>query len=312
MRKRILISVVTVLLACPAFAQRPAPGVDARLTVPDTVTLPGVPFDMWIDVQNHSDVTIAVGLYPSFLVRTETGSFEIRPSRNGGPATPILLRDGDDNAVDYLELKPGARQTLALPIDFELGGPLPFSDSRLSPPGRYGFAVRLDPWPNVPAPIAFLGSVSTNEVVIDRELKNESDKKVWQRMLELGNGKWTPWRDWPAGNLRAGMKLIPEILAKYPDSNYVPYALLASSFGSITQKHLDLLLSAIQRFPNSPVMELLHVEALGTAISAHNLGEIYQREHAAVAASKRPTTRLRAFGREDVVRPCPPEYDCEP
>jgi hypothetical protein len=32
---------------------------------------------------------------------------------------------------------------------------------------------------------------------------------------------------------------------------------------------------------------------------------------AKVNRSNRPTTRIRVFGREDVVKePCPPEYDC--
>src|ERR1043165_6209095 len=58
---------LTVLLATiSVLAQRSAPGVDAKLVIPDTTTLPGVPFDMWIEVQNRSDVTIAVGLCPSF------------------------------------------------------------------------------------------------------------------------------------------------------------------------------------------------------------------------------------------------------
>lgn len=298
-------------LATSILAQRPAPGIDAKLIIPDTTTLPGVPFDMWIDVQNRSDVTITIGLRASFLIRTQDGStIEIGPAE--GIPTLTLLRDADGVAIPYLDLAPGAKQTLPIPIERDLEGPLPFWDARLSPPGRYGIGVRLDRWPNMPAPAAFLGSVYTDDVTIDRTLQNDSDKKVWQRMLELSKGRWTPARYWPASGSGPGNTLHSEILTKYPDSNYVPYALLAASFGSATQKHLNLLLGAIQRFPTSPVIELLHLDAYGTAITTHNLGDVYQHERAAVQAAKRPTTRLRAFGREDVVKPCPPEYDCEP
>ena len=52
---RIAMIALSVLLAQLAVAQRPPSPVQGTLAIPDTKVLPGVPFDMWIELRNTSD-----------------------------------------------------------------------------------------------------------------------------------------------------------------------------------------------------------------------------------------------------------------
>src|SRR6266853_6457172 len=93
-------------LAPALFAQHFSP-VEAKLVIPDTKTLPGVPFDLWIEVRNQSDASVAVGLFPRLIVRPEHGDvFEITPERND---VPNLLGGSE---ASYLVISPGITQVL--------------------------------------------------------------------------------------------------------------------------------------------------------------------------------------------------------
>ena len=313
-RTTMLCIVLSTALAIPLLAQQTPSPIEAKLVVPDTKLLPGVPFDMWVDVHNPSDSTVTVGLYVTLLVRLDKGeSFEVAPLRGEGNRPPILLRDAEKAPVHYLTLRPHQQQTLTLPVEDELAGPVVLRDDRLSNPGHYVIALRLDAWPRIDAPVSYFGPVLTDEVPIERIEPLGTDAKVWQRMQTLTNGHWVPiqWLNWPGAKSGDAQRFINEILTKYPDSHYVPYALLASSFGGVTDGYLKRVLEAIDRFPDSPVSELLHLQAWGTATSARR-GTVMNAEATKVQNSKRPTTRIRVFGREDTAPPCPPDYDCEP
>lgn len=325
---------VTVAGASNAAAQGrsvvpPASPMEAKLVIPDTKLLPGVPFEMWIEVRNPSDATVGVGLCADMIVRPEGGEpFTISFGGEHRPPYPTLLpeRDWTGPSVANLTLKPRAAQTLTVPILPELAGPLYFEDDRLSKPGRYGISLRLDYcWPGFVTPQKsllppeFLGAVTTNEVTIERITPTGSDAAVWQRMQELTDGKWVSigWltsRNSGARNesgATAGMTVVNEIITKYPDSNYFPYALLAAQFGAVDAASYNRYVDAIKRFPNSPVAELLELSAMGTAATTGRL--LAQNAHfEKVKKSKRPTTRIRAFGREDLPpEPCPPGDTCE-
>lgn len=314
----------------------PASSVEAKLVIPETKLLPGVPFEMWIELRNPSDATIGVGLCADMLVRPEGAEpFTIAPrGQEGEPRYPTILpqREWSGAAVRYLVMRPRHSQTLTIPILPELEGPVYLDDARLSPPGRYAIAFRLDYcWPYLTPPRAsdlppeFLGPVTTNEVVIERVTPTGSDARVWQRMQEVTNGKWVSvgWlSSRNAGVVDAvgrtgGMTVVSEILGKYTDSRYFPYALLAASFGAVRPVDRDRVLHAIARFPDSPVIELLHARAAGlTAASCGLRGDpmaaVCDGANAKLKASKRPTTRILQFGREDVPPPpCPPEVDCK-
>jgi hypothetical protein len=151
--------------------------------------------------------------------------------------------------------------------------------------------------------------VTTNEVTVERITPTGTDAIVWQRMQELSGGHWMPI-GWMSST--AGQTIIREIIAKYADSNYYPYALLAASFGAVDERANNRLLDAMKRFPNSPVRELLQVGAWQTAISGKKGPQAHLDHFEKVKASKRPTTRILVFGREDLPKQsCPPGYDCE-
>jgi hypothetical protein len=289
--------------------------VEAKLVVPDTTLLPGVPFEMWIELRNASSATVGVGLCGELLVSPEGAEpFTISPGGEGRPGFPTLLPESTWNggAVTYLVMRPNDTKTLTLPILPELEGPIYFADERVSKPGRYRIALRLDYcWPGfaVPQksllPPEFLGAVTTNEVLVERITPTGSDAAVWQRMQELTDGHWIATNWSPA--------IITEILTKHADSSYYPYALLAASFGGVTDAYLNRVVDGIKRSPKSPVIELLHVQALGATLSARpGDAKGYETRLTKVKQSKRPTTRILQFGREDLPKePCPPQYDCE-
>lgn len=307
----------TVVFAQGRSPITPTSPVQAKLTIPDSKLLPGVPFDLWIEVRNPSDTSVGVGLCADMLVTTDgKESFTISLGGETAPAYPTLLPEHDWNgaAVKYLVLKPRETTTLTLPILPDLQGPIYFADDRVSQPGRYAISLRLDYcWGIVTPqkallPPDFLGAITTNEVTVERIEPTGSDAAVWKRMQALANGKWVPI-NWTG--TEAGRTVIGEIIGTYSDSNYYPYALLAASFGAVDERAHSRFLDAIKRFPKSPVAELLELSAWGTSVTAHKGAKSYDEHYAKVKAFKRPTTRIRAFGREDVPPPpCEPQDDC--
>jgi len=197
-----------------------------------------------------------------------------------------------------------------------------FRDPRLAPPGHYSLAIRLERFPDAfePPPLTFLGPVITAEAAVDRIEPAGVDAKVWQRMQQLGNGRWAVLPMVASGAATAeDTKRMwggwEEVLTKYPDSNYLPYALIAHAGAG--QKYLDLVVDAINRFPSSPVIEFLQAKARDMTIascplSGSPMSAVCQHATVVVEHSTRPTTRIRVFGREDLPKaPCPADYDCK-
>lgn len=293
-----------LVLAAPAFAQQSSP-VTAKLVVPDTNTLPGVPFEMWIELRNPSDSAVSVGLFPTLVVQPEKGDrFEISDASQ----IPDLLHDnGSNNGSNMsITLAPGAMKTLLLPIRDGRGAQF-LDDWRLSPPGRYTLTMRLDAYPagqlatpNAGAmPVTFRGAVISNEVAIERIEPTGNDAKFWDRLQRAANGHWSQdctritrtsgTKVWCGSDDAAGV--WSELLAKYPDSNYVPYGYLGSG---LTDQYLTKVQDVIKRFPNSPVIELLHYQAYSTALSTRRPA-VVDAERAQLEKSTRPTTRFETF-----------------
>lgn len=315
----------------PAAPQKSS--VVAQLVIPDAMVLPGVPFEMWIELRNTSEKLVGVGTCADMVVTPEGGEpFTISFGGEERPPYPTLLPSTAWNSapVPYVTLKPRQTQTLTLPILPELSGPLYFADPRLSPPGRYAIALRLGYcWPPFTTPQKklvprdFAGAIETNTATVERISPVGADAVVWHRMQEVTGGHWVSigWLSgMNAGKGRdgaAGRTVVDEILTKYRDSNYYPYALLAASFGAARNRNeVARLTDAIDRFPTSPVLEMLHEEVLGLTNAAcglkgHAMAAACGRANAVVNASKRPTTRIRAFGRADVAPPpCSPDEEC--
>jgi hypothetical protein len=292
-------------LATTAFAGHAVSPARVTLVVPDTKVLPGVPFEMWVDIQNPADGEVGVGLCPTLIVRPDQGeAFEVK----GGPSALWLPTPDSD---PYLVLAPGQTKTLAFPIQFNLHAEF-FGDYRLSPPGRYTLSMRLDfCWwssggvPQDPShlPATFFGPAMTNEVTVERIQPSGNDALVWKQMVDSSNGRWAPNTTWSEPKQS---QVWSDVLTKYPDSNYEPYALVENTSTYVKAASPPHVLDAIERFPDSPVIELLRIDIWrGSPLNNQEL--VY------LLRSKRPTTRIIMFPNENKPpQPCPPEYDCDP
>lgn len=323
MKTKTLLFALAILLLVPARLPAQTSPVTARLVVPDARVLPGVPFDMWVELRNPSDAAITVGLYPTLIAHVAgRDDFEITPQAGDIPvllARPHTLGAG----LQFVKISPGGSQTLTLPVAYGLApGPF-FRDYRVSPPGEYRLALRLDAYPVGIAddkPLNFFGPVTSSEAIVQRVTPAGIDAKVWKRMQESANGRWTPpmltSTTASAENLETAPQRFAvwsEVLTQYRDSAYFPYAVAAHQGND--EKYLDLALDAVNRFPASPIADVLHAAVArlmnGTS-SANPRYATYQRSVNALSVSKRPTTRIRVFGREDLPpEACPPDYDCQ-
>jgi len=327
-------------VAHPAIAPQ-SRAVETVLVIPDTRVLPGVPFDMWIDLHNRSTTTVTVGLCACLLVQPEHGQqFTVEPGKDSGDSTrgfPVVLPGFRSySSIWMLDLAPDQRQTLTIPAIVSLGYEV-FHDDRLSGPGRYAISVRLSLCPWRASPATYGGPVVTNGVTIERLTTTALDTAVWHRIAELAaidledspfpnEGDWrsrprvsrplSGWMTW----LLEYRGCVDEILDRYRDSQYIPYMLLGPQEGP-PELWLERLLDVTSRFPSSPVIEYLrHDLSLLAANVARELPDSDRRaellavatdEQARVARSARPTTRMFAFGREDLDAPAPHEDDEE-
>lgn len=275
---------------------------------------------MWVEVVNNSDAAVRVGLCADMLVRP-VGAQPFTITRGGEerPSYPVLLPGTSANSrVPNIVLQPHEAKTLTLPILNDLSGPNYFDDERLAAPGQYGITLRLDYcWPGFVTPqksllpVDFLGPVVTNEVVIQRVVPSGANAIVWQRMQELRHGRWvsTGWRT------PAGMLAVNEIISKHPDSDYFPYAVFVAAGAS--EVGVNLLEDAVTRFPNCPIIDLLHWHAAGAADGAMTM--IEREGHAPmpkgsfarlaeIRKSRRPRRERRqaprAAWRSSVVKTC--------
>lgn len=139
-------------------------------------------------------------------------------------------------------------------------------------------------------------------------------------MQEAAGRRWTPptLTSTPAGpeNLDTAPRRFAvwsEVLTQYRDSAYFPYAVAAHQ--GIGDAYLELALDAVNRFPSSPAADVLHAEIAQLTLAASTSNPRYAAHHRSeevLKSSNRPTTRIRAFGREDLPpQPCPPDYDCD-
>lgn len=283
-RLAVVFAALALLISCEVVAQ-----VQATLIIPDRKVLPGVPFDMWINVVNPTDASVGVGLCPSFIVKRNGESYTIAGKRNGH--FDALLSDTKNPRIPYLVLKPREQRTLTLPIRPDLIGASLFDDDRFLGPGNYVLSVRLDfCWcglcepQETPLPPDFRGPITTNEVAVKRVTPAGSDAAVWARLQELaahGTAIASVWQSY---------SFLNEVVSNHPDSGYVPYALVAGPFGNNRAEYRERVRAAIARFPGTPVREYLQAY-VGTP-------------------TERPTTRVVVLGRQDA--PPPPWPDSHP
>ncbi|MGN6186664.1 MAG: hypothetical protein ACTHQM_23750, partial [Thermoanaerobaculia bacterium] len=308
--RHLLILVITALSSFrPAvFAQdrqplRVSSVIQAKLRTPFNRVLPGVPLEMWVDLTNPSDVRAGVGLCADMFVEPPQGEpFWITFGAEESAAYPTLLpqRRVGGPAQDYLLLKPRDSAVVTLPFESELRGPAYFADPRLANPGIYKLSLRLDYcWPPFigrsasTLPPEFSGAVTTDVIEIERTTPQGEDLVVWSRMKEAANNAWSS-TNWPPS-------VVGEVITEHQSSNYFPYAVAAAGFGTSREKYAALIAEAQDRFPESPIMELLQESAQRVMRTAcitkqGRYAGVCKKAETSLRASKRPTTRIRIDG----------------
>ena len=266
--------------------------VEATLVVPDVRILPGVPFDFWVELHNRSDSVRRISVCEPFQIRLVSGA-PIQWTETDEPMKPrgqFYWSHGGEAIVG-----PGETKVLAIPAYSGLMAGGFFQERLLSAPGRR-FAIALPLCGQaVPSTGATSSRWMTSEVEIEIVSPTGSDALVWNLIEEASEHRWTP-ADMASPESRA---MWESVLRDFPESNYVPYAMLmtGSFLFSDWRDRLARQLRTIDRFSDSPVLEWLHVETWQTA-RALRLHGVMLAEGAIVRQSKRPTTRLLAFGRE--------------
>ena len=290
---RVCMALATAMLVLCGNALLAGEPIEAILVVPDRRILPGVPFDFWVELHNRSESIRSVRVCAPFQTRLVSGEpvqwTETRDQRT--PHSDFSWSHGGEAVVG-----PGETAILAIPAfgGWTSGGF--FRDRRLSAPGRQ-FAIALPLCEQVTGGYGSLGERSklmTTEASIEIVRPTRSDAAVWNLIQQKSNHEWTA-ADMHSPNARA---MWESVLRDFPDSNYVPYAILMTdTFSNDWPDALARELRAIRRFSDSPVLEWLHVEAWQTARTL-GLHGVMLAEGAIIRQSKRPTTRLVAFGNE--------------
>lgn len=284
---------VALLLLCGNALLAGEP-MEAILVVPDLRILPGVPFDFWVELHNRSENMRRVSVCAPFQMRLVSGEpiLWTETSDQRTPRNDFYWSHGGEAVVP-----PGKKAVLAIPAyDGMIAGDF-FRDRRLSAPGRR-FATALPLCEQVIGAFGAPGERSTLRTTeVELEIVNPAgrDAAVWKLIQETSKHQWTA-ADMGSPNARA---MWESVLRDFPDSSYVPYAILMTGpvLSNDRRDSLARELRTIQRFPESPALEWLHVEAWWTA-GALRLHGVRLAEGAIIRRSKRPTTRLLAFGNE--------------
>jgi hypothetical protein len=284
---------LTMLLLLSGGAALAGQPIEATLVVPDARLLPGVPFDFWVELHNPSETTRHIRVCEPFQLRLVAGepvqwteTPEKAPRRN-----EFYWSHGGEAIVGPRETK-----VLAIPAASALMSGDFFRERLFSAAGRrFGITLPLCEQA-IPSTVRNARpTLTTTEVEIEIMSPAGSDAEVWSVMEKAGRGEWTA-ADMSSPDHRP---MWESVLRDFPDSNYVPYAVLMTARFRYHDWR-DVLaqqLRTIERFSDSPVVEWLHVEAWQMARTLELRG-VMLAEGAIVRESKRPTTRLLAYGND--------------
>jgi len=279
------VALATALMMVCGAALLAGEPMEAILVIPDVRLLPGVPFDFWIELHNRSDNARRISVCNPFQMRLVSGEplYWTETSEQMKPRGQFYWSHGGEAIVG-----PGETKVLAIPAYSGLMSGGFFQERLLSLPGR-----RFIVLPLCEQVLSSTGGraeswLMTNEVEIEIVSPAGSDALVWNLIEETSKHRWTP-ADMGSPGSRA---MWESVLRDFPESNYVPYAILMTEFlFNDWRECLARQLRTIQRFADSPAVEWLHVETWQTA-RALRLHGVMLAEGAIVRKSERPTTRL--------------------
>ncbi|MCA1733868.1 MAG: hypothetical protein LC732_09725, partial [Acidobacteria bacterium] len=207
-----MIAPLLCLASLPVLSAGAENSVVATLSLPHATVLPGVPFEIDVELENVSSGTARVGLVARLIVTLADGT-EIRPS-----GLAVLGPNSGSTFDASIELAPG--QTVQRWISWSRFVMPEWSmDSRHAGPGTYEIALEL----SSDDPTGDDSSLRTSRVRLVRAFDGPEDEVVWARMQEASGEAWP---DSGFISSHAGREIAEEILTSHPSSSYYPYALV--------------------------------------------------------------------------------------
>jgi hypothetical protein len=261
--------VAVLLLPAIAYSDERASSqrVVASLRLPHATVLPGVPFDMTVEMKNVSAQTVTAGIGARLRVTLPDGT-------NFSPEKYALLepQDVEHRMQNYVELAPGESRDWA--ITWWFGTPSWAHYDAYSAPGTYDIALELTAYH---PPENYVGPIITSTARLHRAVAPGEDEALWKRMQAVRNCSTMystdpprqictgGWSDDGFMGLKEGLEIAKEIRELHPASQYYPYAILLQ-FQNET--NISKILDAADRFLDSPAYPYLLLLAGGCAESA--------------------------------------------
>lgn len=252
MRMRRISSFFLLLLsALPAFAN--SQKVRAVLRVPYASVLPGIPFDVSVQLTNVSTERISVGSLATISVRRSDGE-------TFSPEPGTFLQPTSSPSYTWVELESGA--TAELSTSWLYGDGIGWTGAyEFSAPGTYDVVLTLRTGGEEPA--NYVGTIRTTAARVTRIAPEGIDSDLWSRMSKIAGGKWS---DDGFTRYKEGKSLADEIIDTYPSSGYYPYALLMRTQYDKPDE-LGRTIDAAKRFAKSPAVPYLWLHVANQALS---------------------------------------------
>jgi len=228
--------VAAILLLCAVPVTAGVGPVSVTMSLPAEAVLPGVPFDITVSVANVGTTSVAVPRIAE-MTMTPFGGSPTTFKRVGRFEVPTY--SSNDQGI---ELAPGEKITGYIPWSSNWS----WDDAALTVPGTYDIFIKLYGKPEYMSEgVTYAGIITTNSVRLVRKEPTGTDALVWHRLKEASHGEW-PSHGF--GSRAATEDIAAEVLAKYPDSGYCPYAAVLPTRILSSNVYRDLA----ARFPQSP------------------------------------------------------------
>lgn len=290
---RTLILIAATLIASDALAS-----LNVSMRIEPETTLPGVPVSFSFAITNPSASPVTIRGAVNLEITAVDESTYFATWDTGYTSTPFPTE-----LADRLTIPPGVTRELYLPLDRTLAAPEFFNDPRLNRPGRFVlrahvYAVRADGGSE---------DLPSNQVSLEVRTPEGDDLSVWRLLTAATHSGEAPWT--AANWASSGTALAAQILSRYPNSAYAPYATLVHATRT-RQERLDAIDRALAQRPAGPVADMLlavkgwvHIGLSNDAFADADL-DLAEAEARAAQDTLRGLIRMTpyAFVRDEAVR----------
>lgn len=222
--------------------------VAVTVELPHSTLLPGVPFDMTIRYTNLTDRRIAAGATARVTI-TPIGAPPITMERWA------FIDEADfPTSPRNFELEPRGTATGVIRWDNNWF----YDDAAVTVPGTYDISLEIVGNPAVVEEgTLFAGAIHTAPVRLTRIDPVGQNAEVWARMQQSAAGRW-PSHGF--GSRADRENVAREIMDRFPDSDYYPYALVLAD-RMLVRTSFAAAEDAVTRFRRSPAYPHLLVFA---------------------------------------------------